>query len=136
MSSRPGRAAAISAAALVAVGSVAGCSERSTRTIDAPWTVARSSSASSTVDVRYYHGDCDTLEGAHVVATRTTVRITVQVTESTGPCDTALRVSYARVRAGATLGNRAVVGSCRATDGICSPDVPVQIPRHVPVLGP
>lgn len=102
-----------------------------------PWTLARSSAASSTVDVKYYHGDCDTLQGAHVDATHTTVRITVQVEESTGPCDTRGLVSYARVRLGARLGNRTVVGSCTAAPGdFCAPEIEVAPPPHLPVIGP
>jgi hypothetical protein len=101
------------------------------------FTLARSSPASSTVDLRFSHGDCDTMPSARVNASNKIVRITVWVKESEGPCDDMGITSYARVRLGAELGNRTLVGSCNViTNRLCSFDGQTKVPPHPPVLGP
>jgi hypothetical protein len=124
-------------AAVATIALLAGCSQSpSTRTVEVPWTLARSSPASSTVDVEYFHGACDTLPSARVDATDTTVRITVWVKEGTGPCADMGIASYARVRLGGELGNRTVVGSCNeSSDRLCSSGGQTKVPLHPPVLG-
>lgn len=136
MSSGP-HSTAMAFAVAGAVGLLAGCLQSpSTRTVEVPWTLVRSSPASSTVDVQYYHGDCDTQPSARVDATNVTVRITVLVRESTGPCDDMSVLSYARVRLGSQLGNRRLLGWCTAsTNPLCTDAGQTNVPRHPPVLG-
>jgi hypothetical protein len=136
MSSGPGRTA-VSFGVIATVALLAGCSQSpSTTTVGVPWTLVRSSPASSTVEVEYFHGACDTLPSARVDATDTTVRITVAVKERTGPCADMEVPSYARIRLGGELGNRTIVGSCNeSTDGACSSGGQTKLPRDPPVLG-
>lgn len=123
------------ALAVASCGLLAACAQE-TSTKNVPWILVRSSPTASTVDVQYFHGDCD-VPSARVDSTSATVRITVSVTERSGVvCNSIGIVSTARVRLGGALGNRTIVGSCNfSTSRQCSVFGSFPVPKQPPVLG-
>ena len=124
-------AAAIGCAVMIAL---AGCTSSSE---SLPWSLAQSSPSASTVVVQYYFGTCDTLTGARVKHTDSTVSITLNAKSHGDACDDALRMSYVRVRLGQPLGNRKIVGACSpGVHQTCQPTRPAAIPTGLRLIGP
>jgi hypothetical protein len=118
------------------VSTLAGCSSSSPS--DSPaWTLAQSSPSASTVVVQYFYGSCESLSGAAVKRTASSVEITLQSKSAKDACNDALHASYVRVRLGGVLGNRHILGACQPSDhGTCQPVTSAAIPTNLREVGP
>lgn len=108
------------AASTLACAMVAACS--SSVTSSGAWRLVQSGPTSSAVVVEYFHGMCDSLTGATVKSATTSVRITLHIKTPNGACPDALVTTFVRVRLGAPLGSRTVLGECvPARSSLCQP---------------
>lgn len=103
---------------------------------EAQWRLVQSSPTESSVVVVYYADDgCHEASGTSVQANDATVRIAVHLRRFSGNCYVGGE-GFVRVRLGAPLGSRQIVGECTAAE--CQGDAPTPPSADVslPVFGP